>query len=142
MCWYRPDRTEIRVRLLLSYNDCFLLIVAKYPGKYCMSLIFIHSVNIHLLKRSSWSIIDRLDGESGKTWGLVENTGVMKLFSCLFFFPSLEYLPPLDARCSEYSKIRYAFCLFQSYFYLTWSKRFHCKSMIYESLDKQGVISL
>ena len=87
------------------------------------------------------SIIDLPDGKLGKTWGLVENTGVIKLFSCLFFFPSVEYLPPLDARSSEYSKIRYAFYLFQSYFSLTWSKRFLWKSFL-ESRDKREVISL
>ena len=41
----------------------------------------------------------------------------IKLSVICLFFPSAEYTPPLLLPCSYYSKIRYAFDLFQSYFY-------------------------
>ena len=54
----------------------------------------------------------------------------IKLSVICLFFPSVEYTPPLLLPCSQYSKIRYAFDLFQSYFYPTWKKGFHFNSLM------------
>ena len=61
--------------------------------------------------------------------------------SYLFIFPSVEYTPPLLLPCSYYSKIRYAFDLFQLYFYPTWKKRFHF-NFVNESYEKQEVAKI
>ena len=129
--WRKTPFLFIRERFRVAENSrsarCSLSLFSKMVAARKTNLITAHTPKcLGLVVTSYGSVSSRIATCLGcnkifanqlpKTFRYSSYSAI-KLFSCLFvFFPCVECLPPLDSRCSEFWKIRYAFDLFKSYF--------------------------